>query len=204
VIAQPRNARSTRTRAAILDAAWRLLEQGGPEAATMTAVAQAAGVTRKGLYLHFASRAELLSALRGHVDEVLNLEVSLQPIRQAPNAAVSLDEWVRHLVEYHSRIRVLVDAVDRARATDADAAALWEEATALWLSGCREMADWLEREGRLAPGLAAAEAADALLGMMLSFNRLWEALVVERGWAPERFRQFLARMHHATLTREPV
>jgi AcrR family transcriptional regulator len=204
VIAQPRNARSTRTRAAILDAAWRLLEQGGPEAATMTAVAQAAGVTRKGLYLHFASRAELLKALRGHVDEVLNLEVSLQPIRQAPNAAVALDQWVRHLVDYHSRIRVLVDAVDRARATDADAAVLWEEAMGLWLSGCREMAVWLEREGRLAPGLSAAEAADALLGMMVSFNRLWEALVTERGWSPERFRHFLARMHHATLTREPV
>lgn len=201
MIGEPRNARSTRTRAAILDAAWRLLEEHGPEGATMTAVAQAAGVTRKGLYLHFASRAELLSALRGHVDEVLDLEGSLRPIREAPDAAAALDEWVRHLVEYHSRIRVLLDAVDRARATDADAAAVWEQTMGVWLAGCREMAGWLEREDRLAPGWTAGEAAEALLGMMVSFNRLWEALVIERGWSRERFRDFLTRLHHATLTR---
>lgn len=201
MIGEPQNARSTRTRAAILDAAWRILEEHGPERATMTAVAQAAGVTRKGLYLHFGSRAELLSALRGHVDQVLDLEASLRPVREAPDAAAALDAWVRHLVDYHSRIRVLLDAVDRARATDADAAVAWEEVMEVWLSGCRQIAAWLEREGRLAPGWTAADAADALLGITVGFNRLWEALVVERGWSREQFRHFLTRLHRATFTR---
>ena len=96
-IAEPRNTRSARTRAAILDAAWRLLEEQGPIATTMEAVASAAGVTRRGLYLHFASRTDLLVALIHHVDQTLDLEASTRPVVEAPDALAALDAWTAHL-----------------------------------------------------------------------------------------------------------
>ncbi len=204
MIGEPQNARSARTRAAILDAAWRLLEEQGPEGASMTAVAQQAGVTRRGLYLHFPSRTELLAAVRRRMDEVLGLEDSIRPIREAPNAVAALREWVRHLTDYHSRLRTVLDATDRARATDADAAAVWEETMQIWRAGCVAMANRLAAEGVLAPGWTVPAAADALWGLMVGFNRMWDALVVERGWSRDRFYDFLARMHEATFLRLPA
>jgi AcrR family transcriptional regulator len=198
-IVVPQNPRSERTRAALLDAAWRLLQERGPEAATMTAVADAAGISRRGLYLHFASRADLLTALVPHVDRVLDLEGSLRPIREAPDSLTALDEWVRHLTTYHARLRPVLEAVDRARATDPDAAAMWDHAMEGWRSGTHHLAAWLEREGHLAPGWTVPAAADALWALTVGFNRLWGALVEERGWSAEDARGFLRRLHRATL-----
>jgi hypothetical protein len=42
-------------------------------------------------------------------------------------------------------------------------------------------------------------AADALWALMVGFNRLWGALVEERGWSAEEFRALLRRLHHATV-----
>jgi AcrR family transcriptional regulator len=195
----PQSPRSERTRAALLDAAWRLLKDHGPEAATMTAVADAAGISRRGLYLHFASRAELLTALIHHVDRALDLEGSLRPIREAPDVLAALDEWVRHLTTYHVQLRPVLEAIDRARATDPDAAVMWDQVMEGWRSGTHLLASWLQREGRLAAGWTVPAAADALWALMVGFNRLWGALVEERGWSEAEFRALLRRLHHATL-----
>lgn len=51
------------TRAAILLAASELLESGGPEAVTLRAVGESAGVSRSAAYRHFDDKNALLSAL---------------------------------------------------------------------------------------------------------------------------------------------
>ena len=66
-ITEPTNARSRRTRTALLASTRAILEEQGFEALTMTAVADRAGVTRRAVYMHFASRAELLGALFDYV-----------------------------------------------------------------------------------------------------------------------------------------
>lgn len=58
----PADPRAVRTRAAILDAAVRVLSDVGISAATMDGVAAAAGVSRSTLYRHFPTYAELLFA----------------------------------------------------------------------------------------------------------------------------------------------
>ena len=55
------------TRVAILDAARSLYEAQGYFGVGMEAVAKKAGVSRRAVYLHFASKADLLGALHERV-----------------------------------------------------------------------------------------------------------------------------------------
>ena len=73
---------SAPTRAAILDAASRLLEDSGPEVVTLRAVGEAAGVSRSAPYRHYADKAALMRAL------------AERTLRQIAG-------WIRHGAERH-------------------------------------------------------------------------------------------------------
>jgi AcrR family transcriptional regulator len=193
----PQNERSRRTRAAILDATWRLLEAHGAEATTMASVAQEAGVTRRALYLHFASRAELLLALHAHVDEALDLESSLQPVREAPDAVARLEAFAAHLARFHPKIRIIDLALLRAKDTDPAVAELVAHGLDVWLAGCRQLTQGLADEGRLAPPWTPDTAAELLWTFM--FPETLERLTVTRGWPPERYGELLAVLLRRTL-----
>src|SRR5215211_1218633 len=117
-IEEPRNARSRRTRTALLAATRALLEERGTESLTMAAVAERAGVSRRAVYLHFASRTELLTELFGYVSEQEGLTASLQPVWQAPDAAAALAEWAAHLARFHPRVLAVARAIQRVRRVD--------------------------------------------------------------------------------------
>lgn len=196
-ITAPQNERSRRTRMAALDAAWQLLEEAGPEHATMGAVAERAGVSRRALYLHFASRAELLLALHEHVDQQLDLDASIRPVLDAPDAVTALEEFAAHLARYHPRIMTIDLAVLRARDEDPDVAALVERGERDWLEACRRLVGRLEDEGRLAEPWTVETAADLLWSLM--FPEALERLTVGRGWPAERYGELLAVLLRRTL-----
>jgi len=188
-ITEPRNRRSRETRAAVLDATWALLEERGAERTTMAAVAERAGVTRRALYLHFASRAELFLALHAHVDERLDLASSVRPIAEAPDAVAALDAFVAHLASYHTRIRAVDMALLRVKDGDPDVALVVRQGTDLWRGACVRIARRLADEGRLAEPWTVDEAADLLWIQM--FPDVLERLTVERGWTVERYRELV-------------
>jgi AcrR family transcriptional regulator len=198
----PRNARSRRTRLALLAAARSLLEEHGFEALTMAAVAERAGVSRRAVYLHFASRTELVTALFGYVNEAEDLAASLHPVLDAPDSVAALDEWARHLARYHPRLLAHGRAFARVRDSDPDAAELWSMVTADWRSICRKLAGRLHREDRLAPGWTVATAADMLWALM-SFDVL-EGLLVECGWSRRRYAERMSALLCATFVRADV
>jgi AcrR family transcriptional regulator len=191
------NARGRRTRAALLAATRRLLEEQGFEQLTMAAVAERAGVSRRAVYLHFASRAELVTALFDYLGEVEDIPGSLGRVWAAPDAAAALEEWARHLARIHPRLLAVARAVDRVRGRDPDAAAYWARAMGNWHAGCRRLVAWLEREGRLASPWTPATAADMLWALM-SFDLL-DGLLVERGWSPEAYGDYLAAVFRASF-----
>lgn len=193
----PRNARSRRTREALLAAVRSLVEDDGVEAVTMAAVAERAGVTRRALYLHFTSRAELLTALFAHINETGNLAASTRPVWDAPDAASALDEWAGHLAHYHPRLIRIGRALQRARDTDPDAAAHWDLVTRDWRAHCRRLATRLGREGRLAPPWTVQTATDMLWALM-SFDVI-EGLVIDRRWSRRRLAGHLAQLFRATF-----
>jgi AcrR family transcriptional regulator len=196
-IDRPQNQRSLRTRAAVLDAAWQLLEEGGPAATTMGAVAERAGVSRRALYLHFASRADLLLAVHDHVDQRFDLEASLQPLLDAPDAVTALDEFAAHLARYHPRIRAVDLALLRAGDDDPDVAALVERGSQLWHDGARSLAQRLADEGQLAEPWTVDTAADLLWSLM--FPETLGRLTIDRRWSGERYRELLTVLLRRTL-----
>src|SRR6266705_2412110 len=146
-IEQPRNARSRRTRAALLAAARALLEEHGTGRLTMTAVSEQEG-----------------------------LASSLEQVWQAPDAAAALDEWASHLARFHPRVLAVARAVQRVRRTDPDAAAQWVLVMADQQACCRRLATWLAREQRLAPPWTIQAASDMLWALM-SYELLEELMV---------------------------
>jgi AcrR family transcriptional regulator len=200
-IQEPRNARSRRTRTALLAATRSLLEEQGAESLTMAAVAERAGVSRRAVYLHFASRTELLTELFGYVGEQEGLAASLQSVWQAPDAAAALQQWAAHLARFHPRVLAVARAIQRVRRSDPDAAAHWQLVMADQQASCHRLAAWLAREQRLAPPWTVQTAADMLWALM-SYELL-EELLVDRGWSVRRYRAHLTALFESTFLCDP-
>ena len=199
-IEAPSNARSRRTRAAVLSTARRLLEEQGFDGLTMNAVAERAGVTRRAVYLHFRSRAELVSALFDHVAEAEGLERSLQRVWDAPDAASALEEWARHVARYHPRLLDVDRAVALESDRDPDAAAHRARVMRGKLASCRRVIGRLEEEDRLADGWTVATGADMLF--YLDSGELVGGLLRERRWSRRQFAERYASLLRATFLRD--
>ncbi len=198
-IEEPRNARSRRTRASLLDAARGLIETEGFAALTMAAVAERAGVTRRSVYLHFASRAELVTALFDHVNATEGLADSVGRVWDSPDARTALVEWAGHIARYHPRVAAIYRANDIVRGGDPDAELLWERILADWLAGCRRLARWLDREEQLSPAWTVRTATDMLFALM-SFDML-ERLTEQRSWTPQMLTRQYTQLLSGTFLR---
>jgi AcrR family transcriptional regulator len=196
-ITEPTNARSRRTRAALLAAAHAILEEQGFEALTVTAVAERTGVTRRAVYMHFPTRAELVGAIYDYVAEVEGLGESLQRVWAAPDALVALDEWAAHLARYHPRLLAVDRAVQRVWQDDPDAAAHRARVVSGKLANARRLARWLADEGRLSGAWTVESAADMLFALVAS--DVIEALIVDRRWSRKRLAQKLALLFRSTF-----
>ena len=183
-ISEPTNARSRRTRTAVLAAARAILEDEGFEALTMTAVAARAGVTRRAVYMHFPSRGALVGQMFDYVAEAEGLAESLEKVWASPDAVSALDAWAEHLARYHPPLLAVDRAVQRTWRQDPDSAAHRATVVAAKLANCRRLARWLADEGRLADTWTTESAADMLFALIAS--DVIEALIVDRRWSRRR------------------
>lgn len=175
----------TDTRRRILEATLALLEERGGKGVRMADIAARAGVTRQAVYLHFATRAQLLIAATRHLDEIKGADARLAPSRAAATGRERLDAfvaaWGGYLPEIHAVASALMDAAEE----DEAAAEAWRERMQDMREGCAAAIEALARDGELAPEFSPAEATD-LLWTMLSV-RDWERLTGECGWPQRRY-----------------
>jgi AcrR family transcriptional regulator len=197
-IDKPANARSRRTRAALLAATREILETDGFDALTMTAVAERAGVTRRAVYMHFPSRADLVDGLFQHVAETEGLATSVQRVWDAPDAVAALDAWARFLVAYHPKLIAVTRAVERVVERDPDAARHRQKVVRAQRDNCRRLASWLQRDGVLASPWTVDSATDMLWALIST--DLIEALLVHRRWSRKRTGDHLSLLFRSTFT----
>ncbi|TDD84418.1 TetR/AcrR family transcriptional regulator [Actinomadura rubrisoli] len=196
-IEEPRNARSRRSRAALLRAARELVEEQGMAATTMAAVAARAGVSRRAVYLHFSSRADLISELFGYVNEVEDLEGRFAPVGDAPDAVGALEVFAHRHAEVMSRILAVSRAVEREAGSDPDAARHWETALFWRQETNRALMIRLHDEGVLAPGWTVDTATDMLLALIS--NGVTETLLLNREWDTTKIGEHMALLLHSTF-----
>lgn len=191
---------SRNSRDRILDAALGLIASRGEAAVTMAEIADAAGVSRQAVYLHFADRADLMLALVRHADEKRGLEKELRKIREAPDSLAAMREMVALQTRMNPGIWAAARAVDAVRRTDEAAERGWQDRLAYRLEGCRQMIRRLQDEGHLRSGLEPAAAADLLWSV--TSLRMWEDLALERGWSARQYEKHVTELLLAALTGE--
>ena len=190
------------TRTRILDATVRMLEEHGGRGVRMGDIAKAAGISRQAVYLHFASRAELLVAATRYLDEVLDVDRRLAPSRAATSGAERLslyiDCWGHYIPEIYGVAKALLLAQD----TDEAAAAAWNDRMLAMRDGCRAAIEALHSDGNLAPEWTPKRATDALWTMLLVPN--WENLTRECGWSTRQYVRWMTTVAKRTFVEESL
>ena len=197
----PTNARSRRTRTALLAAARALLDERGFPELTMGAVAARADVTRRAVYLHFTSRSDLVGALFEYVAQAEGLEASLERVRAAPDAVSALDAWARHEATYHVRILDVARALEHVGRDDPDAATWRQRIAQRQLVDCRSLAQRLAEEHLLAPDWTVDSATDMLWA--LTSSEPLERLLIDRRWPPHAYAEHFAKLLRSTFVTTP-
>jgi len=183
------SSRRDRTRTRILDAANRLLLEGGYHGVGLEMVARAAGVTRQTVYDQFGSKAGLLGAMIARSEEVAGLPGHLQAVMGQVDGLSMLRAMLDAVVAVEPLVYPYSRLVYAARLDDPLAAAMWNARMTSRRAGMGVVFARLESDGRLRPGIGAEEAAE--IAWALTSPPQYEFLVIERGWSIERYRTHL-------------
>lgn len=189
---------STNAAVRILDAALALITRKGDANVTMAQIAKAARVSRQAVYLHFADRAALMVAVARHLDERLGLPADIQQMLDAPTGVAMLEAGVSIQARRNPSVWPVARALDAVRHTDAAAERAWQDRLASRLEGSRAIVARLQAERNLRRGLDPAVAADLL--WTLTSLRVWEDLVLARGWSARQYQQQITRLLLETVT----
>ena len=188
------------TRARLLDAARQLLEEGGPHGVGMEQIAQAAGVSRQSLYLHFGSKTGLLLALVAHVDAHRDVNDLVDRLWTMPEALTALEAAADLAAATNPEIHRIALALDAARRWDTAFEPAWQDRTTHRLQRYRRLARWLQRDGRLGAGWSIRHATDFI--WTLTSVQTYDQLVVERGLSIQGYTTLLQTSLRSTLTSE--
>ena len=180
----------TDTRTNILEATVRTLEETGGHGVRMGDIAKETGISRQAVYLHFASRTDLLIAATRYLDQKLDVDQRLAPSRAATTGIERLQLYIECWGNYIPEIYGVAKALMMARDTDEAAAAAWRDRMMAMRDGCRAAIDALHDDGTLASGWTRPKATDALWTLLLVPT--WENLTAECGWSTKQYIRFMS------------
>ena len=198
-----REASARATRAAIIGAATRLFVEQGYAAASVEAIAEAAGVSRATVFATFGGKAALLKAaydvaLVGD-DEAIPLpdRPRSKQVQAEPDPARLLDGYTEILVEVAGRLAPIYEAVRGAATADPEAREVWEKIQTERRIGGTNVVKLISARRALRKDLDRESAGD--LVWVLNDPGLYFMLVHRRRWSPVRFQSWLARTLKAQL-----
>ncbi|MDJ0941616.1 MAG: TetR/AcrR family transcriptional regulator [Woeseiaceae bacterium] len=173
------------TRTKILQATVRSLEQSGGRGARMGDIAKESGISRQAVYLHFESRADLLTQAFLYLGDQLDVDGRLAPSRAAATGQERLERYIEFWGNFLPEIYGVAKALMMARDTDEAAAAAWKDRMEAMRHGCRAAIGALHADGALAEEWTRSKATDAFFAMLQVPN--WEYLTQECGWSKKEY-----------------
>lgn len=185
------------TRTRILEAAWHLLEERRGQGVSMGGIAKEVGISRQAVYLHFASRTELMIATMNYVDEVKGLYGRLEKLQSIPSGIELLEACIDIWGNYIPEIYGLAKAMLLTKDSDEAMAAAWNNSMGCLRDVCQQTIETLDREGSLASGWSTNEATD-LFWTMISISN-WEQLTGDCGWSTKQYIDRMKSMLKSTF-----
>lgn len=198
-----RREQARRARAEVLREARRRFLDDGYAATTLGAIADAAGVSVETVYKGFGNKAGLLKAvfdvaIVGDDEPVPLVERDMvAQINAEPDGHQKLRIYCGGYVERAARAVPVHLLARDAAATDPAAAGVLEQFQRERLTGMTAFAAHLRDANVLRRGVTAGEARDVL--WVHTSAELWDLLVQQRGWKPERFGRWLHQQLVAAL-----
>lgn len=201
--ASRRQEQARQNRRAVLEAAHRRFVADGYAATTVAAVAADAGVSVETVYKAVGKKPDLAKAVFDVTivgdDEAIPLmerEFVAQNIAE-PDPRRKLQAYGEHLAVLTPRVSPILLVIRDAAATDAGAAAVWEQLQAERLTGMAAFAAHLDDGGFLRDGVSRDEARDVL--WTHNSVELWDLLVRQRRWSDDRFGAWIGHQLIAAL-----
>lgn len=190
-----RAAQASDTRRRIVAAAERLFVEHGYAAATIDAVAAAAGVSRKTVFTSVGGKVDLLRvamewAVAGDDAPVRLVDRDeMRGLLAEADAATLLRKWASVITAIDARTAGLFTALKVAAGTDDEARELAKRFERQRLDGARRIVDRLAQRKALNRALKRAEAVD--VAWLSTDPVLYDRLVRRRGWSSRRFETWL-------------
>jgi AcrR family transcriptional regulator len=182
------------TREAILDTALQLFAAHGYNATPMSAIAKQAGVALDTVYASVGRKPELArllieTAISGSTQAVPAEDRDyVQAIQAAPDARTKITIYAAAMRSIAGRLAPVLGMIQQAAPAEPELADLWRQIAERRAVNMRRFAADLAAVAtlRVSPG----EAADIVWAT--NSPELYQLLVNQRGWSPERYELFLA------------
>jgi AcrR family transcriptional regulator len=185
---------AARTRTAILDAARELFTERGYGGTPMTAIAERAGVALDTVYASVGRKPEVArllveTAISG-TDQAIPAEQRdyVRAIQAAPDAAAKIDIYAGAVAAMAPRLVLVLGIIQQAAQTEPGLARLWAEIAERRAANMRRFVADLAAVAPLR--LDLDQAADIVWATNAA--EMYQLLVGQRGWSPERYERFLA------------
>ena len=188
-------ARTRLARRAVVEAARALFVERGYQATTIDVISNLSDVPAATVYRLFSSKRGILEALLDASiagdDRALSLQERPQmaALFAEPDPGKLLGGFARMTVAINARSNDVYSILSSASGSDPAAAGLLAAYQERRDAGQGQIARSLARARALRPGLRERDAADLIHALMSP--ELYRLLVVDRGWAPERYEQWL-------------
>jgi len=183
------------TRQTIIEVARRVFLEKGYAAATMPAIAQAAGVALDTVYATVGKKPALFRlliemAISGGPGAVVPEEREyVRAIRAETDAAKKLRIYAAALRSIQEELAPLFRVLQGAASLDPELAELWQNISQRRAQNMRLLAADLAATGRLRRQLSVEKAADIIWSM--NSPEFYLLLVEQRGWSSKEFEEWL-------------
>jgi AcrR family transcriptional regulator len=197
-------ARTRLARRAVVDAAGALFLERGYLPTTIDAISDHSDVPASTVYRLFSSKLGILKAVLdvsiAGDDEALSLQErpEVAALFAEPDPEKLIARFASITVAINARSSDVYRILSSASGSDHAAAELLADYQQKRDDGQGQIARSLARARALRPGLRERDAADVIHALMSP--ELYRLLVIDRGWPPERYEQWLARLLADQLT----
>ncbi|MEA2828171.1 MAG: hypothetical protein QOG43_2610 [Actinomycetota bacterium] len=189
-----RQEQAGRNREAALDAAARLFSERGYAPTSIASIAREAGLSVQTIYKVFGGKSGLVKGIyeRGLLGRGAAPAYERSDAMRAREAdpRTVMRRWGSLTTEVASVVSPIRLLMRSAALADPEMADLLRETDEDRLRRMRHHADFLHERGYLRDGITVREATDVL--WTCSSVELYDLLVLQRGWSPDRFAGFVA------------